>query len=121
MLFHFDCVIALRDKMSVHLTLNSSPMPGTNVKDDSLDPLTKLVVYSKIHLLLSPFVNYHSLVTLLHSQLNYLPLIYCSHSLHHNIYKYHKKKSTYSKTPLLRPPLCLRKNGLYSGVVLLLS
>jgi len=22
----------------------------------------------------------------------------------------------YSKTPLLRPPLCLRKNGLYSGV-----
>jgi len=27
----------------------------------------------------------------------------------------------YSKTPLLRPPLDLRKNGLYSGVVLLLS
>jgi len=27
----------------------------------------------------------------------------------------------YSKTPLLRPPLSLRKNGLYSGVVLLLS
>ena len=26
----------------------------------------------------------------------------------------------YSKTPLLRPPLGLRKNGLYSGVVLLL-
>jgi len=26
-----------------------------------------------------------------------------------------------SKTPLLRPPLCLRKNGLYSWVVLLLS
>ena len=29
--------------------------------------------------------------------------------------------SVYSKTPLLRPPLDLRKNGLYSGVVLLLS
>ena len=28
---------------------------------------------------------------------------------------------TYSKTPLLRPPLGLRTNGLYSGVVLLLS
>jgi len=27
----------------------------------------------------------------------------------------------YSKTPLLRPPLGLRKNGLYSGVVLRLS
>ena len=27
----------------------------------------------------------------------------------------------YSKTPLLGPPLGLRKNGLYSGVVLLLS
>ena len=27
----------------------------------------------------------------------------------------------YSKTPLLRPPLCLRKNSLYSGVVLILS
>jgi len=27
----------------------------------------------------------------------------------------------YSKTLLLRPPLGLRKNGLYSGVVLLLS
>ena len=27
----------------------------------------------------------------------------------------------YSKTPLLRPPLCLRKNGLYNGVVLILS
>jgi len=27
----------------------------------------------------------------------------------------------HSKTPLLRPPLDLRKNGLYSGVVLLLS
>jgi len=27
----------------------------------------------------------------------------------------------YSKTPLLRPLLGLRKNGLYSGVVLLLS
>jgi len=27
----------------------------------------------------------------------------------------------YSKTPLLRPTLGLRKNGLYSGVVLLLS
>jgi len=27
----------------------------------------------------------------------------------------------YSKTPLLRPPLGLRKNGLYSGVVLLLN
>ena len=26
----------------------------------------------------------------------------------------------YSKTPLLRSPLCLRKKGLYSGVVLLL-
>jgi len=26
-----------------------------------------------------------------------------------------------SKTPLLRPPLILRKNGLYNGVVLLLS
>jgi len=26
----------------------------------------------------------------------------------------------YSKTPLLGPPLGLRKNGLYSGVVLLL-
>jgi len=25
----------------------------------------------------------------------------------------------YSKTPLLRPPLCLMKNGLYNGVVLL--
>ena len=29
--------------------------------------------------------------------------------------------SLYSKTPLLRPPLDLRKNGLYIGVVLLLS
>ena len=29
--------------------------------------------------------------------------------------------SNYSKTPLLRPPLGPRKNGLYSGVVLLLS
>ena len=29
--------------------------------------------------------------------------------------------TVYSKTPLLRPPLGLRKNGLYSGVVLLLS
>ena len=29
--------------------------------------------------------------------------------------------SLYSKPTLLRPPLCLRKNGLYSGVVLLLS
>jgi len=27
----------------------------------------------------------------------------------------------YSKTPLLRPPLGLRKNGLYSGVALHLS
>jgi len=27
----------------------------------------------------------------------------------------------YSKTPLLRPPLCLRKHGLFSGVVLILS
>jgi len=27
----------------------------------------------------------------------------------------------YSKTPLLGPPLGLRKNGLYSGVVLLLG
>jgi len=27
----------------------------------------------------------------------------------------------YSKTPLLKPPLSLRKNGLYSGVVLLLN
>ena len=27
----------------------------------------------------------------------------------------------YSKTPLLRPPIDLRKNGLYIGVVLLLS
>jgi len=27
----------------------------------------------------------------------------------------------YSKTPLLRPPFGLSKNGLYSGVVLLLS
>ena len=27
----------------------------------------------------------------------------------------------YSKTPLLRPPLGLRKNSRYSGVVLLLS
>jgi len=27
----------------------------------------------------------------------------------------------YSKTPLLRPPLDLRKSGLYIGVVLLLS
>ena len=30
-------------------------------------------------------------------------------------------QSLYSKTPLLRPPLCLRKNSLYSGVVLKLS
>ena len=29
--------------------------------------------------------------------------------------------TAYSKTPLLRPPLGRRKNGLYSGVVLLLS
>ena len=27
----------------------------------------------------------------------------------------------YSKTPLLRPPLCLRKNGLYNGLILILS
>ena len=27
--------------------------------------------------------------------------------------------SSYSKTPLLRPPLGLRKNGIYIGVVLL--
>ena len=27
----------------------------------------------------------------------------------------------YSNTPLLRPPIDLRKNGLYNGVVLLLS
>ena len=30
-------------------------------------------------------------------------------------------KHVYSKTPLLRQPLDLRKNGLYIGVVLLLS
>jgi len=30
-------------------------------------------------------------------------------------------KHEYSKTPLLGPPLGLSKNGLYSGVVLLLS
>jgi len=29
--------------------------------------------------------------------------------------------NNYSKTPLLRPALGLRKNSLYSGVVLLLS
>jgi len=29
--------------------------------------------------------------------------------------------TTYSKTPLLTPPLDLRQNGLYSGLVLLLS
>ena len=31
------------------------------------------------------------------------------------------RKINYSKTPLLRPPLDLRKNGLSSGMVLLLS
>ena len=29
--------------------------------------------------------------------------------------------SNYSKTPLLGPPLCLRINGRYNGVVLLLG
>ena len=38
-----------------------------------------------------------------------VPIIVCS-----NLY-------AYSKTPLLKPPLSLRKKGLYSGVVLLLS
>ena len=33
----------------------------------------------------------------------------------------HALKTTYGKTPLLRPPIGLRKNGLYSGVVLRLS
>jgi len=37
----------------------------------------------------------------------------------------HKSMQSYklkhSKTPLLRPPLSLRKNGLYSGVDLILS
>ena len=41
--------------------------------------------------------------------------------MHSNEYDINSLEEQYSKTPLLGPPLGLRKNGLYSGLVLLLS
>jgi len=38
-----------------------------------------------------------------------------------NVLIFRKLDMYYSKTPLLRPPLVLKENGLYRGVVLLLS
>ena len=48
--------------------------------------------------------------------------VWARNLLHMDIHVFQKKREgKYSKTPLLRPPLGLRKNGLDSGVVLLLS
>ena len=60
----------------------------------------------KVYILLVHVLNRNNVLN--HDQVC-VPIIVCS-----NFY-------AYSKTPLSRPPLSLRKKGLYSGVVLLLS